>query len=224
MQRIQNYLLALTLFFSLLNTLSAQLNTRIGYSYSFSQLSETNNILDRFDDQRPWLEEKFNHLRGMNGLILGLQYRLGSTALDISYFNRFKSVKAEGTDPQTNTSFFHRLNMSQQGLSLGLEQFIGSFSIAATIDRNLYRVKLKEESEGDNLRILNEMGWSSHFFIGIKTKKNSGIAVSLRPFLQIQWTDFNLGKIEEALELSPVEDKEERPMSIGIQLIFSNGN
>ena len=107
---------------------------------------------------------------------------------------------------------------------MGLEQFIGNFSLSATIDRNLYRIKLKEESNGDNIQILNKEGWSSHFYFGINTTPSKGISVSIRPFVQIQWTDFRVGIVEAELELSPIENEKERPYSFGIQFLFTNGN
>ncbi|MEM1318679.1 MAG: hypothetical protein AAGG75_00415 [Bacteroidota bacterium] len=224
MLRYAPHLLAIFLQFLFCLDLSAQANIRIGYTYSYFDLAESNAILDRFEEERDWLDNRFGNIRGFHGISFGLRYKMGTTAAELGYYNRFTRRQAEGINPTSSTDFFRQLNTANQGFSLGVEQFIGPFSIGGTIDRNFWTMRLKESSSGDRQTVVDERYWSSQFFVAFNSERTEGISISIRPYVQVPWTSFGLQPLEEALESNPVNDPEEKLLNFGIQFIFYNGN
>ena len=203
--------------------LYAQLNLKVGYSLSFTGAQELGDVLDQFNDDNPWLDKRFKSPNVLNGLIIGLRYRLSSTAVDVSVYNRFKTLRAEGTNPTTNASFFRNLSLKSRGISLGFEQFIGMFSLGISLERDRLILESRSVSDGDFSELINVADWSNHLFVAINTPRSSGLALSIRPFVQIPWSSFKVDPLETNLGFTP-SGKESKFVNFGIQILFLNGN
>lgn len=220
----QTWKSVLAVFFCLIIAASckAQFNINVGYNLSLPQTDQLDNVLDRFNADNTWLDRRFNSFNTVNGLLLGLKYRLENSTIEFNLYSRFRNVRAEGTDPSTNNDYYRKISLKSRGLSLGLSQAVGMIEFGASIDRDNFILERQTASDGDFSDLVNISRWSNHIYLGVSTPKSSGLSITLRPFVQIPWTSYNLDALESDLGYAPT-GKKEKFFNYGIQVIFSNG-
>jgi hypothetical protein len=210
------------LLFFLSNGINAQLNIKAGYSGSYTDPIINNGILQDFNAERPWLDKKFDDVQFLSGLVLGARYRFDFVAVDVSWYGRFKRVRAEGIDPTLSTNFERRLNYNFNAYSFGIENFIGSFSLGGSIDISKMDIRTKKTGRDDRFSVVNQWGTGSHFFVSYNLETTQ-LQFSVRPYIQIPWTNVDLTPLAEELEVSTSGSLDENFMNFGIMFIFFNG-
>ncbi len=212
----------LFLFLILTISVAAQLNIKAGYSGSYTDPTINNGILQAYNAERPWLDKKFDDIHFLSGIVLGIRHRFEFVAIDVSWYGRFKRVRVEGIDPTLSTTYERRLNYNFNTYSFGIENFIGSFSLGGSIDINKTGVRTKKPERDDSFSVIDQWGSSSHFFISYNLKSTQ-LQFSIRPFIQIPWTNVDLTPLSEELEISTTGSQNENFMNFGIMFIFFNG-
>ncbi len=212
----------LFLFLFLPNGIFAQLNVKAGYSASYADPTINNGILQAYNAERPWLDKTFSDVHFLSGLVLGARYRFDFVAIDVSWYGRFKRVQVEGIDPTLSTAYERRLNYNFNSYSVGIENFIGSFSLGASVDINKTGVRTQKTGRDDRFSVIDQWGYGSHFFISYNVKSTQ-LQFSIRPFIQIPWTNVDLTPLSEELEVSVTGDQKENFRNFGIMFIFFNG-
>lgn len=209
--------------------LSAQLNLNVGYHGSYLDNNKlTNDILQNYNDNHPWLSKSFKDFQVMDGLIVGTRYKLESVAFLLQWTNKKKNNKSKGIDPVTDVETFRDLKFQYNSYSAGLEFFVKAFSFGGTMDYNHYVIKTERTGFDDKYNVLSEPIWSSHFFINFRVAKSSNMSIGIQPYFHMPWTNLNLLKLEQ--ELNPeigananAADYDADLKNFGISLIFYNG-
>jgi hypothetical protein len=218
----QKGIIVFFLFFFLINGITAQLNIKAGYSGSYTDPTINNGILQEYNAERPWFEKKLEDVNFLSGIVLGARYRFDFVAVDVSWYGRFKRISAEGIDPTLSTNFKRQLNYNFNSYSFGIENFIGSFSLGGSIDLNKTDIRTKKTGREDRFSVVDQWGYGSHFFISYNLQSTQ-LQFSVRPYVQIPWTNVDLTPLSEELELSTTADQNENFMNFGIMFIFFNG-
>lgn len=222
MQRLTGLLISL-LFLSFASGLNAQLNVKAGYCGSYTNPVVNNQILQTFNAELPWLERTLDDIHFLSGIVMGVRQRFEFVAIDVSWYGRFRRNRAEGTDPATMAAYDRRLNYNFNTFAIGIENFIGTFSFGGSIDLNKTAIRTQKTGRDDRFTVLNQLNTSSHFFVSFNFKATQ-LQMSLRPFVQIQWSKVNLAPLSEELELSSgMGGLSEGFTNYGIMLIFFNG-
>lgn len=211
------------LFLSLANGINAQLNIKAGFVAGYTDPTVNNSILQTYNVERPWLEKTFDDVHYLSGIVLGFRHRFEFVAIDVSWYGRFKRASAEGIDPALSTNYERRLNYGFNTFSFGIENFIGSFSMGGSIDLNKTGIRTQKTGRDDRFTVVDQWGYGSHFFVSYNLKATQ-LEFSIRPFIQIPWTNVDLAPLAEELEVNTgLTDLNENFMNFGIMFIFFNG-
>lgn len=213
----------LFLFLFLVSGLNAQFNFKVGYTGSYVDPTINNEILQAYNAERPWLDKTFSEPSFLSGIVLGIRQRFEFVALDVSWYGRFRGVRIEGIDPVTMETYERKLNYNLNSYSLGIENFIGPVSIGGSIDVNQTGIRAKKTERDDRFSVINKWNYGSHFFVSYNLKGNQ-LQLSIRPFVQMHWSDIDLTPLAAELEVSTAGGEyKENFMNFGIMLVFFNG-
>lgn len=219
------FLLSFCCFSSLL---SAQFNLNVGYNGTYLENQLTNDILQRYNENTPWLTTSFKDVHIMDGIVAGAQYKLEPISFLLQWTNKSKNQKAKGINPVTEEEAFRDLRIQYNNFSVGLEVLMGPVGLGGTVDYNYFFIKTAHTDMEDKYNVLSDKSWSSHFFIKFRMHESSQMAINIQPYVHIPWTTINLIELEQ--ELNPdiattanPADYEADFKNFGISLIFSNG-
>lgn len=207
----------------------AQFNARVGYQYSYFKTGTKvhNTIIDQFNaNNNSTLDnyQEMSNLKGFHGILLGGRYRFQPVALNVELTSMFQRISSEGIEPTSGKTFFKEHYYGIVSYSSGLEFFVGKFSFGGTLDINRLRIRAENDVRPDRHIILRENSFSSHFFVGINLDGNDHLSLSIQPFVQIPWTQFDLTGLESQLDTGAnVEDFKDGFLNYGIRVIFNNG-
>ncbi len=208
----------------------AQFNFGVGYSIGFLNPETDRNITNTFNTDRPWLEDSLEPIKNIQGLHLGLRYRLEFVALDFTWRNRFRTKRAEGIDPSTDANFRRNVTHIHQSYSLGIETFIGdfnfgNFSYGGSIDFERFLIRTEVTGIDGDFSILKKTGLGSHFFVAFNLDAGPTLDFSIRPYIQIPWQQYNIAAYDAELNgNTSTAAIDENYMNIGIMFIFFNGS
>jgi len=204
----------------------AQFNFTAGYTYGRTPSGTNNDIIQQLNDNNSSLTnfESAKEINGLHGAHFGVQTRFDVVALSLSWNSKVQVSDFRG-DNSTNMSIFTELFYRVSSTSLGLEFFpIEKFSFGGTIDLNRLRIRSENNVDSDRFTLMRDSGLSSHFFVSLNIEGNDILSISLQPYVQIPWTNFDLTELESELDTGVgLTDFEDGFMNYGIRLIFRNG-
>ncbi len=202
----------------------AQFNIGVAYSLGYSNPEIDRSIIQDFNSSKPWLENKIEPIRFMQGMHLSLRYRWNFVALDFTWRNRFRAKRAEGIDPSTSASFTRRYNHRFNSYSVGLETFIGGFSYGGSIDIDNFAIRTEVTGIDGRYDITNQWGLGSHFFIGYNLDAGPNLTFAIRPYIQMPWVTYDLSGVAEDLNGDVSQRNwEENYLNFGLMFVFYNG-
>ncbi len=199
----------------------AQLHLKTGYSIGFSNLEQTNELLNAYNQANPWLDDPFGDQQWWHGLHIGARYRLDFVSIEAGWTMNFGKTLAEGLHPTTDADFSKKMIFNYHIYSAGLENLVGNIGFGATLNYNRMVVKSRVKGES-KLEVLNSDHLSGTVFLGLYTNHRGGITLGLRPYVQVPITGYDLGGLADDLELSG-DYEESSPWVFGIRLLFFNG-
>ncbi len=220
------HLVASLFLWLVVGSLYAQVNVRVGYNIGYFTPSIHHKIYQQFNDDRPWLTKHFKDFQTINGLQLGVRYRIDDwIALEGTWYNQFHRQSAEGPDPATNKNFNRSSGFQLSTLGLGFENFAGPISWGASINYDAFRFNTKATGE-DRPTVFNDFGWSSHFFIAYNIEANDIMRLSIRPYAHLAWHRVDLSSFHQRINPSAdiPSNLEEDYSTFGLMLIIYNGN
>jgi hypothetical protein len=197
----------------------------VGYAIAYTEGKGINSIMQRYNDENPWLEDKFKEFKYLNGLEIGVRYRWHSLGIDLSFNNLSKKSEGLGTNPSTSVFFSDEWNLSINEYSLGLENYWGGIGWGAAIGRRTVNIKTDIASSRNDKEIFKDSEYSTKFYLVLSMPSNS-TAVAVKPFVQFPLNSFNLSSMEnEIFKDSPRDPSlfEEDFMFYGISVVFYNG-
>ncbi|MFK8102702.1 MAG: hypothetical protein AB8G15_09260 [Saprospiraceae bacterium] len=220
----RGFILFFFVFFLDSTSLFAQLNFKVGYEMSYQDIEVTNQILQTYNEQKPWLDNSFDDIHFFQSLILGLRYRWEFVGLDLTWQKGFNRKKAEGISPFDDANFKQVIGFSFDRYSVGYENYYQNLGIGASLDYNRYTAKSTINNDSKN-RLFKDQNFSSIFHISYTFSNNSAIKFMLKPYVQIPWTKIKLDDLAEGLNQErSQEDLTENTTSYGLMLIFYQGN
>lgn len=208
--------------------LSAQFNAKVGYQYGYYGLGTTvhNDIIDQLNTNNTTLEnyQEMDRLKGFHGMLLGARYRFDPVAINVELSSMFQRIEYQGIEPVSGKTLFKEHFYGIASYSAGLEFFINNISFGGTLDINRLRIRAENDTRSDRHVILKENNFSSHFFIGLNYDSDGALSISLQPYVQIPWTNFDLTGLESQLDTGAnVDNYEDGFLNFGLRVIFSNG-
>lgn len=209
--------------------MNAQINLKVGYSLAYTNPEIHNRIIESYNEQRPWLSQPMKETNNLNGFLFGIRYKMGRLAAELSWENQFDRFKASGEDPSNDSKVTESIYFKQAFYSFGLESFFTeNLSIKASFDLNQIRYRAERTNVDGRFVLMKDWGYGSTFSIGYNFVGDRIMHVSIRPFMHISWTDFDISAFDEAINPDTTintdpNDYQESFVSYGIKLVFYNG-
>jgi hypothetical protein len=208
------------------NSLSAQLNLKVGYQYSATDPTVNNKIIDQINSNNSSFEDynEMESIKSFNGINFGTRYRAGYVGLNLDWTPKFQKVEFDGFNPATNSNEFRELFYRYNTYSLGLEFFIKKFSFGASYDWNRMRIQSENTARTDRHIIFKSNSTSSHFYISYNVYGNEYLTIGIQPYVQIPWTKFDLTNLENDLNTGVnLDSYEDEFMTYGFRIVLQNG-
>ena len=188
-------LIPLLLLLGFVTNLNAQLNLKVGYEMIFFEPEGTKAIIDAYNSQSPWLDDKFESIKYLHGFHTGLRFQAKPLAWEASYSKRFRVSRATGDDPDFGIETTRKIAYDVELVSLAQEIQIGNFGFGASIDYNWINVLTEVEDE-DNTRFeVKDNSWSSQFHFVFHIPKAGFTSLSIQPYVQIYWSEFDVSAL-----------------------------
>lgn len=209
--------------------MNAQINLKVGYSLAYSNPEIHNRIIQSYNEQRPWLSQTMRETNLLNGFLFGVRYKMDRIAAELSWENQFDRFTASGQDPINDRGHTESIFLKQAFYSIGLESFITqNFSIKASFDLNQIRYRAERINVDGRFLLMKDWGYGSTFSIGYNFIGDRIMHVSIRPFVHLSWTDFDVSNFDQAVNPDTAGtpdtiDYQEGFASFGIKLVFYNG-
>ena len=202
-----------------------QTNIKVGYSFGYSNLEQTQTIFDRFNANNPQAEKTLKPVRFYNGIELGLRYKWQNFGLEATVSSTSGSTEAINVFQSNGTLGKDEWSTSLLNLSIGLENYYGSFGYGATIGTQKLKYKTNLESGNDKKTIYDESVLNSKFYLIFELPSNL-ISFSLRPYISTTWKPYNIQDVELSIDPQSTIPKSEFDQDLivyGISLLLYNG-
>lgn len=213
----------------------AQVNTKAGYRLvitnpeTFNSIIQTHNEAIRQDSFMNYSDE-FGDLKLMNGFDMGLRYMASTVAIEVGWMHKRRQLRGDGRRVNGN-SFQNKITTTMNSISAGLFPTFGPVSIGGTVEYNYLKIKNDFEEPtyyGDPSKgsIFKDQVWSSHFSVSYNFSNGGVIGVTIRPYIDVYWSEFDLTDFNQALNAPtdpPDSPLKETFASWGISFILYNG-
>ena len=182
-----------------------------------------NEIISRFNDDKPFLEQPLNEINFLSGLELGLRYRIGISAFEIGWGSGSAEAEAFGTD--NGTPFQEAMTTSFRTYSIGVDNFLGDFGFGASLGNRRLKITTDISGFDRDRTVMTDTGLSSRFHIFYQVKSNS-VSLTLKPYIEIPWDSYNVSALNKEYfpDSTIPDDAFDTDITIfGISLLFYNG-
>ncbi|NNF33314.1 MAG: hypothetical protein HKN68_04360 [Saprospiraceae bacterium] len=200
-----------------------QLNIKVGYSGGYMESNKIDDIIGRFNDDKPFLEQPLGNIDFLSGLELGMRYRFGISAFEVSMSDLSGDSEAFGI--KDGNPFEETITTGFRSYSIGVDNFIGNFGFGASISSRRLKIDTDIMGFDRDRTVLSEKGIASRFHIFYQVKSNN-VSLTLKPYIEIPWESYNISALNrDYFPDSTIPDSEfETDITIfGISLIFYNG-
>ena len=204
-------------------SLNAQLNLKVGYEMIFFKPEGTKAIIDAFNSQSPWLDEKFDAIKYLHGFHTGLRYQAKPLAWEASYSKRFRVSKATGDDPDFGLGTTRKISYNVELISFAQEIQIGNFGLGASLDYNWVNVSTEIVDEDNTLLEIKDNSFSSQFHIVFHVPKAGFTSLSIQPYVQIYWSEFDVSALGRELNVDVGNNTNDNLSQFGVKFILYNG-
>ena len=211
--------------FATFNLAEAQFNIKVGYSIAYTEGKGINAIIDRYNDENPWLEQKFKNYHYLNGLEIGVRYKWHNLGIDLSLNTLSKKSEGLGTNQNTGVFFSDEWNLSLSEYSIGLENYIGGIGIGAALGSRNCKISTNIASSGRDKNVYIDSEYSTKFYLVLSLPSNS-TAVAVKPYIQFPIKKFNVASMENEIFKDNPRDSslfDEDFVFYGISLLLYNG-
>ncbi len=221
----KNIIFLVFIFFSCLA--KAQINVLVGYDLALKKPAEINAGILRYNTENPALSKKMPEIWNMNGLDLGLRYRVGFVALEGHYVTKFKNV---GSRQQIADDVLKNyLKLNDQGISFGVTTYYNRLGFGAAWEQHNFRMarKFPDDKKYVNAFAEAKKYTTLNLFVDFSTKLNENMGFVFRPYYQfgLNGDDINQSAVDANLLLNPKVDATANTKwgFWGVKFIFSNG-
>jgi|GEM_PF-2608061 len=213
----------------------AQVNLKAGYRLAITDPTTFNSIIQEHnsiirEDPLVNYASEFEDIKLMNGFDMGLRYIVSTVAIEAGWMHKRRQLRGDGRRLNGN-SFENKISVSMNSISAGFFPTFGPVSIGGTIDYNYLKIKNDFEEPsfyGDPSlgSIFNDEAWSSHFSVSYNFSNGGVFGMTIRPYIDIYWSEFDLTQFNQALnnpEPPPGKPLKETFASWGFSIILYNG-
>lgn len=202
--------------------MSAQLNVKIGYVPAIGSFDDINSLLDQYNAENvDQIETPFNSLNFLNGIDVGLRYKLGNVGFELDWNNMNRDRSAllyfENSD-----SFGSRLyKMTLNSFSLGIDSYVSRLGFGAGIHRQ--NLSIKREIGSNDLSLISQNTYAVDLHLNIKVQSGDIVSLIIKPYYRLPLSGYDLSPFGDDLLSSTPTYGNGKMDFYGLSLIFYNG-
>ena len=209
-------------------TLRAQINLKVGYTASIFDWDASNDLLERFSEARPYLDDTWDPIRFLNGVDVGITYQTEVFGLEAGYEFKFGQRDARGIPPGATADFRERLFYNVQGYYLGAKAGYDFLFAGVNVVQNRLRMSFENDDLDDRLTLLRDNFQTLQCYLSLEPNRRAPFRIALRPYVEIPLRNNDLRAAAEFLEPDfaagqPDDFYEERWVQYGLRIVFFNG-
>ena len=212
----------ITLFVFFSSNCLGQFNVRVGFNQAFVNADVLNLFIDDYNlTNASLLEMEMGNLRSMQGIGLGIDYKLGSRTFMLHWNNLSKQHSAIG-EFSDGSLLQEELFYSSNQFLFGVENSFNNIGIGTGFVYNQWRMKNRIANSDFKRTLVSDTQWAAHIHLSINFKSSDRVGFAIVPFIQIPLNEINVGPIHNELNGITV-DAMDKLTVWGIQFVFING-
>ncbi len=228
--RRSGMILFFILFFAL--EMSSQLNSEVGYTFSYLPLKTTNSIINLYNNGNNLAENEtvlspMGTLKLLHGFNIGLAYRVGT--LKFGAFWNSLSANRSGTVGNVKEGIGREKNFyfNTNTFSFGMEAIVGHIGIGGTIDYNSSALKTKLKNISS--KVLISQGtkytyYSNKVYLILYFRATDSFGVELKPYVSFPWERIDVSDLANLLDVGGDSSFDrEKVMQFGLTFSIING-
>jgi len=201
----------------------AQLNIKIGYTGAYTKVPSINKIVNDFNVAHPELDDVLDEFKFLNGIEIGLRYRMRSAGFELSWANMSKKSDAFAV------GISEKWYLSLTDYSLSAESYFGNFGIGAGLGhRSAFMKTTVPGAPRKKKTVVDDGGFFTKLYL-LAQIPGDKVGLAIKPYVQIplrnlDFTNFSteLNRKFEPNFITPVVDPE-KFLVFGISLVLYNG-
>ena len=226
MMKFHSYLFLF--MFSLISiSTSGQFNLKIAYELNHVSSSQNTLLTNAFNFQNEETLSVGNtlpRLRYMNGLNLGISYRTPFSRVEIAWHTLVRRREAFGETVDPVTSFDVSMRYNIRGFQLMYELIYKQVAIGATVGRDNFIMTTDIVSSSNDKEVTRQELYNTSIHLSLMLMESNRMSMVLRPYVTFYYQDVNHADIYDFLNVDRSGiTTTDRPMNVGISLIFYNG-
>ena len=198
----------------------AQFNVKVGYRLAILDTDGVNASIRAYNDQTNIGQDSRAGIRFLNGLDLGIRYKLRGLAFEAGVFAVNSTQDLYGT-----LDFDESLQASLRNFYAGVDFKYRGIGIGTHIGSQRLRYQAALGGLNDRFEIYKETQIAHQIHL-IFEHASENIAFSLRPYVSYALSPYNLNEVDKALFTSgttPASEFENDLLIFGLTLTFYNG-
>jgi hypothetical protein len=208
--------------------LQAQFNFIAGYRYMYYSPASVNGYLDIHNLDVDETQTPFRRLSALHGFGTGVRYSFDHLRIELMYALSFDTRRVRARNSNNDLISQESFYTANQAIQLGLETYAGGIGIGSTVE--LAGFNMRYTAKGSARQEATMSGWhpASTFYLNLEVKSGEMLSVSLRPFVQVFWSELNLYTTANTLAPAVHNNPQAagyawRPITPGITLYLCNG-
>ena len=205
-------------------SLSAQFNIAVGYSYGYTPANEINELVFDFNESfrnETYFGQEMPELHHLHGINIGMRWKYELISFELGWERMNRTTEALGEnsmDQLFQKTVYYGLN----SYTAGLESNFNNFGLGVAIGLRNFEIKEEIASTGKRRPFLDERQYFIKPFISINLVGGEKVGLSIKPYLQIPLSSIPLDALSQELELGSNTGSDPFWMG-GVSFIFYNG-
>jgi hypothetical protein len=207
--------------FTILTSISSQVNIKVGYNGAFLNTPNLNNIIAQYNQS---LEETFDALdefKSLHGLELGVRYKIGKAGFEASWHSGLGTSDVFGVVNGSNYSKKYWMSLTEY--SVNAESYFGYLGIGAGLGYRTLRLKTDIAGARRKRQELDiSSGFNGKLYL-IFQLAGDKVSLAVKPYIQIPLSDLSFPVFAKQIGADPLTESKDRFRVFGISLVLYNG-
>ena len=179
----------------------AQLYLKVGYVGASLNYAPSDDLLERYNEERPYLDKEFREINVLNGIDAGILYRVGPVGIEGGAELSFAQRRSDGRPAGATEDFRERLFYTLTGYYLGVNFGTQTVYAGGSLVRTSLSFKYNNSDEEDKVTLFDAPGFESlRFYVSIEPPTDERFKLAIRPFVQLPLGDLNIRPLGEFFE------------------------
>ncbi|NNE27031.1 MAG: hypothetical protein HKN09_09330 [Saprospiraceae bacterium] len=199
-----------------------QFNVRVGFNQTFVSADALDLIIENYNQANATvLEKEMGFLNSMQGINIGVDYKIGNRLLMV-HWNNFSKQHAAIGELTDGSLLEEELFYTTNQFLFAVENRFNNIGIGTGMAYNQWRIKNRIASSDFKRTLVSDSQWSAHIHLAFNFTSSARVGFSIIPFIQIPLSDIGLGPVNSELNNNSQGPQEDFNLW-GIQFVFING-